>query len=843
MSSGGCSIDKSMRTLTRDAMVGGRRRRVYTSDELRRLAFAGRCCRGEVQRTRISARRFSPFSGSLYLVFTAAVEMTYSYSSVSAEEQKPVSYSFSRFFKRQCNKLRRAAYPVPLQTSIAAVGVFTGLHYYNYGPVPKIVSHIAVKISGVQKGWQILCSEAAVCTVLGVGSWSVLVLALRYTLKALFTYKGWMYEEGGRGRSVSLATKLWLLSVKVLTFATKPSLYSYQGVLPRLPVPPLNETIEKYLQSVRPIYDNERFDKVQNLATEFKNGIGRKFQRYLVFKSWTSDNYVTDWWQEFIYLRGRSPLVVNSNYYCIDTILLNHTNLQSARAATAIHNFLQFRKQIDDETLQPIIIQGLIPLCSWQYSRIFNTTRIPGDEADVTMHYKDSDHIVVYHKGRYFKVIVCYHGRILKSCEIEQQLMQILNDQSSPSAGEEKLAALTAGDRTHWSKTRKRYFSDGVNKCSLDTIEKAAFVVSLDEEPLEYDKEDPSKLDKFACSLLHGKGYDRWFDKSITLCVGSNGHMGFNAEHSGADGAVMAHTWEYVLQDELIPDHQCYTADGHAYGTPEVTPPAPIRLQWDLKPDCIEAIDTSYKVVSELISDLDMHLLVHDAYGKGFIKECRLSPDAFIQMAIQLAYYRDIGKFTLTYEASMTRLYLKGRTETVRSCTTESVEWVKSMMNPNSSVEEQVSKLQRACTVHTKGFKDSMCGKGIDRHLFCLYVLSKYFQTDSPFLNEALGEPWRLSTSQTPHTQIAKVDPRKNPKAITPAGGFGPTHKDGYGVSYIIAGEDVIFFHISSNHSSSQTDSKRFAAAIQTSMNDMKNLFLEWKEREKRVDPKAVNPE
>ena len=31
-------------------------------------------------------------------------------------------------------------------------------------------------------------------------------------------------------------------------------------------------------------------------------------------------------------------------------------------------------------------------------------------------------------------------------------------------------------------------------------------------------------------------------------------------------------------------------------------------------------------------------------------------------------------------------------------------------------------------------FKDAMTGKGVDRHLFCLYVVSKYLELDSPFL-------------------------------------------------------------------------------------------------------------
>ena len=67
-----------------------------------------------------------------------------------------------------------------------------------------------------------------------------------------------------------------------------------------------------------------------------------------------------------------------------------------------------------------ILIQGLVPLCSWQYERVFNTTRVPGMETDRIVHYTDSKHIVVYHKGRYFKVYIYCNGRILRPCEIEQ---------------------------------------------------------------------------------------------------------------------------------------------------------------------------------------------------------------------------------------------------------------------------------------------------------------------------------------------------------------------------------------------------------------------------------------
>lgn len=208
---------------------------------------------------------------------------------------------------------------------------------------------------------------------------------------------------------------------------------------------------------------------------------------------------------------------------------------------------------------------------------------------------------------------------------------------------------------------------------------------------------------------------------------------------------------------------------------------------------------------NNLLNDVDLRIYGHYNYGKGFMKKCSMSPDAYIQIALQLAYYRDAGRFSLTYEASMTRLFREGRTETVRPCTIESANWVKAMEDRSTSVEERYRLLMLAARQHQLGYQDAMVGKGIDRHLFCLYVVSKYLEVDSPFLKEVLSEPWKLSTSQTPHGQTSKIDLKKHPNCISAGGGFGPVADDGYGVSYIIAGEDLVFFHISSKTSSPET--------------------------------------
>ena len=46
---------------------------------------------------------------------------------------------------------------------------------------------------------------------------------------------------------------------------------------------------------------------------------------------------------------------------------------------------------------------------------------------------------------------------------------------------------------------------------------------------------------------------------------------------------------------------------------------------------------------------------------------------------------------------------------------------------------------------------------------------------------------------------------QNNPNKISGGGGFGPVTDDGYGVSYIIASDELVFFHITSKRSSKAT--------------------------------------
>ncbi|XP_062845574.1 carnitine palmitoyltransferase 1Aa (liver) isoform X1 [Trichomycterus rosablanca] len=655
--------------------------------------------------------------------------------------------------------------------------------------------------------------------LVGTGLWLVIIFTMRSVLKGLLSWHGWMGERHGR---LTWKTRAWMIFVKIFSGLQTPNLYSFQTSLPNLPLPSVKDTMTRYLESVRPLLDDEEYKRMEELALDFQKNLAPKLQWYLMLKSLWATNYVSDWWEEYVYLRSRNPIMVNSNYYAMDFLYVFPTNLQAARAGNTIHSIMLYRRRLDRAQIKPLMLQNSIPMCSSQYERMFNTSRIPGVETDTLQHVSNSRHIVVYHKGRYFKVGMFYDGRLLLPRELEQQMARILADTSEPLPGEEKLAALTAGDRVPWACARNAYLRQGKNRQALDAVERAAFFVTLDDTEQQHDPKNPVSLRGFAKSLLHGKCYDRWFDKSFNLIIYKNGTMGLNAEHSWADAPIIGHLWEHVLSTDVTT--LGYAPDGHCKGQPHRNLPGPQRLQWNIPAECQTMIANSLSVAQALADDVDSHIIPFQDFGKGLIKKCKTSPDAFIQIALQLAHFRDKGKFCLTYEASMTRLFREGRTETVRSCTMETCAFVKAMVS-NEPREKKLDLLRQAAEKHQQMYRLSMTGKGIDRHLFCLYVISKYLGTDSPFLQEVLSEPWRLSTSQTPLQQVELFDLVNHPEHISSGGGFGPVADDGYGVAYIIVGENLINFHISCKHSSPETDARRFGDNIGKAMHDMLELF------------------
>jgi len=74
----------------------------------------------------------------------------------------------------------------------------------------------------------------------------------------------------------------------------KGDMLKYQSSLPKLPVPPLQQSLQDFLKAMRPLVNDDEYRKTLVAVEEFgePNGVGEKLQRKLEERAKTQDNWV-----------------------------------------------------------------------------------------------------------------------------------------------------------------------------------------------------------------------------------------------------------------------------------------------------------------------------------------------------------------------------------------------------------------------------------------------------------------------------------------------------------------------------------------------------------------------
>lgn len=355
----------------------------------------------------------------------------------------------------------------------------------------------------------------------------------------------------------------------------------------------------------------------------------------------------------------------------------------------------------------------------------------------------------------------------------------------------------------------------------------AQFVLAIDGAN-NWGVESTEQLSKYTKDMFAGDGTNRWFDKTMNFAIDETGRGGDTGEHSPGDGAEMGHMCENLLnidkqilqspsKEEQLEIATVTEQDLKSLKLAE-------KLDFEIVDGMESEIERCYEAHTKSFNDLHMHSMVFLDFGKGKLKECGISPDGFVQMAIQLAYYKDQGKFTQTYEPGSIRFYANSRTETLRPVTKASCEFVEAMLSDKSDIASRRKLLKEACEVHVNNCKEIMLGNGFDRHLFVLCVLAKGLGYESPFLNFFQSQKWLLSTSNIPN-MTNSIDEDSSIDKIMLGGSFGAVAQDGYGICYRFGGNQAILVHITSYHSSEVTDSDRMGNRLREAFHSLVDLF------------------
>ncbi|KAK8011229.1 carnitine O-acetyltransferase [Apiospora arundinis] len=562
---------------------------------------------------------------------------------------------------------------------------------------------------------------------------------------------------------------------------SKGPMLRFQDSLPRLPVPTLEETSARYLKSLNPLLSSDELANSKKAVEEFvkPGGVGRKLQEKLVAKREDPNvrNWIYEWWNEAAYLAYRDPVVPYVSYFYSHRDDRRRRN-PAKRAAAITTAALEFKKQVDSGTLEPEYMKKL-PICMDSYKWMFNASRVAAKPADYPVKYDANTHkhIIAIRKNQIFKIAHEVDGQQLNTSELEAQFARVYELATRQPA----VGALTSENRDVWTDAREILLNASPkNKAALEAVESASFVVCLDDAA-------PVTLEERAHAYWHGDGKNRWYDKPLQFIVNDNGTSGFMGEHSMMDGTPTHRLNDYV-NDVIFNNKLDFSNPSVRSNLPE-----PTAVNFEVTKEVQAEIERAEKDFNTVIGSHELAVQAYQGYGKGLIKKFKCSPDAYVQMVIQLAYHKMYGKNRPTYESAATRRFQLGRTETCRSVSEDSVAFCSSMADPSAEDKARIDLFRKAVNSHIEYISAASDGKGVDRHLFGLKkLLEPGEEVPAIYKDPAYGysSSWYLSTSQLSSEFFNGY-------------GWSQVIDGGFGIAYMI-NENSINFNIVSKGLGSQ---------------------------------------
>mmetsp|Transcript_32025 Transcript_32025/g.47129 ORF Transcript_32025/g.47129 Transcript_32025/m.47129 type:complete len:752 (-) Transcript_32025:576-2831(-) len=620
----------------------------------------------------------------------------------------------------------------------------------------------------------------------------------------------------------------------------RPSTFYSQNELPRLPIPPLSDTLERLSRAVEPLLQtNEERTKAQSDISNFLTNEGPHLQSVLeeYDKEGRENNsigsYIEEFWSD-AYLAPDTSVVLNLNpFFLLEDDPDAKNKDQILRASSLTFNSLKFASNLKNEIMPADTFRGF-DLCMDQFRSIFGSSRKPKiNQKDVVEVDMDSCHVAVLFRNQFYYFQGLWPTSendgesvvAVSEVDIAHILKSIVEDGKKKDVRESvksALGVLTTLPRKAWAKVRDNLIRTSEhNEIVLQVIDSALFVLVLDEFV-------PKSVHEAAANMLHGthvmapdaeaplKEYqagtccNRWYDKLQIICC-SDGSAGVNFEHSAIDGHTALRFASDVFAETVVAFAKSITKSIHTSACPipsildanvirasEVKQKMggayldtnPKALSFDIVEKVRDQIFFAESKLGDEVSANDTHVLEFNNFGKSLIVANKFSPDSVVQMSMLLSYYRLYGEIVCAYEPVLTKRYFHGRTEAMRSTTTKAAELCACWTDQFATKQEKLEALREATSYHSKLVKEASHGKGVDRHLFALKCIAEKKKIPLPEFFQS--QAWNalnhtvLSTSNCGNPALRLF-------------GFGPVVPDGFGIGYIIK-DSGIQYSISSKH-------------------------------------------
>ncbi len=531
--------------------------------------------------------------------------------------------------------------------------------------------------------------------------------------------------------------------------------FDHEDALPRVPLPTVEASCDRLLEWAAPLLTADELAETEKALTRFREDPGTH-RLHAALAEYAARRGVHSWLDDFWrtrYLGRRDRIALNANFFFLfQPDEQGRGQIERAAALTAAA--VEYQRRIAAQEVPPEELRGR-PLSMVQLRYLFSACRIPGAEIDSsrTAFPPTARHVVVLHRGAAFALdVVSPAGTPHTAAELAEALRAVLA--ASPERGD-AVGSLTTKARAEWAASRDALRAlDPANAAACETIETALFCLALDDAV-------PADAREAGDQLLHGDPGDRWFDKSLTLVVFGDGTAGLNGEHCELDGTTVVGFIDAVLGAPA--------PDGPPAGEPVVTP-----VEWVLDDALRADVAAAERAFVDYAAATATATVSIEGFTSTTAKELRCSPDAFAQLAFQLAHQRAKGHLGATYESIATRHFHHGRTEAMRVVTPQVVAFVAAVESGDRAAAREAFHV--AARAHVARARQCQAGDAPEQHLWELQMLARRRgEPEPPALYDSPG--WRilrddfLSTSSVPSPRVQYF-------------GFGSTSPTCIGVGY-----------------------------------------------------------
>jgi carnitine O-acetyltransferase len=557
--------------------------------------------------------------------------------------------------------------------------------------------------------------------------------------------------------------------------------------LPRLPLPTLEESCEKFLAWCAPLLTLDELAATKIAVASFlrPESPARKLQAALA--EYNASDGVQSWLDTFWlyrYLGRRDRIALNANY---SYLFRDSAQGQVERAAGLVAAATNYKLLLDAERIPPVVQHGRA-LSMEQNRFLFSATRIPGPVQDtIRAPYSESwpgpsreRHIVVFFRGSMFRMdVIGVHGRPHTVDDVAAGLRTVMADPATADAPRASIGHLTTKPRAAWAESRHALLGRHPRNAEmLDAIETALFCLCLEEAA-------PRDALEACEQLLHGDSGNRWFDKAISLIFFGDGSAGINVEHSSLDGTTIVDFVDMLLGRSA--EEHSRESGAQSQGMPALE-----AIEFELDADLQADVRAAAAAFAAHAANTATAVLSFEDFGRVWAKQLRISPDAFAQMAFQLAHKRAKGFVGATYESVSTRQFRHGRTEAMRVVTPEVVRFVKTMDDPEADEATRRTAFRAAAEKHVERAKECQAGYAPEQHLWELQLIQRR-------RGAALGVPEPLPLYGTPGWLKMRDDylsTSSTPSTNVQYAGFGPTSSRCIGIGYMLL-PDRLNLHLS----------------------------------------------